>query len=56
MVNGLNASGIYQLQYSFPYGGVIAATAAGLIFGVLAALIPARQATQMRIIQALRYE
>jgi putative ABC transport system permease protein len=56
MVNGIKVSGIYRLEYSFPYAGVIAATAAGLIFGVLAALVPARQATQMRIIQALRYE
>ena len=56
LVQGLNGSGIYRMEYSFPYAGIIAATAAGLIFGVLAALVPARQATRMGIIQALRYE
>ena len=35
---------------------MLAAIAAGLIFGVLAALFPARQAARMEIIQALRYE
>ncbi len=56
LVQGLNASGIYKMEYSFPLAGVLAATAAGLIFGVLAALLPARQAVRMEIIQALRYE
>ncbi|MBI4790765.1 MAG: FtsX-like permease family protein, partial [Chloroflexi bacterium] len=53
---GLSASGIFKMQYSFPLVALIAATAAGLIFGVLAAIIPARQASKMGIIQALRYE
>ena len=56
LVQGLSASGIFKMDYSFPLTGVIAATAAGLIFGILAALIPARQAAHMEIIQALRYE
>lgn len=56
MVQGLNASGIYKMAYSFPYAGVIAAIAAGLLIGVLAAVFPARQASRMQIIQALRYE
>jgi putative ABC transport system permease protein len=56
MVTGLGASGIFKLQYSFPFAGVLAAIAAGLIFGVIAALFPARQASQMEIIKALRYE
>jgi hypothetical protein len=34
----------------------LAATAAGLIFGVLAALLPARQGARMEIIRARRYE
>ncbi len=55
-VEGLNASGIYKMAYAFPGAGVLAATAVGLIFGVLAALLPARQASQMEIIKALRYE
>ncbi len=56
MVEGLSASGMFRMEYSFPLASLIAATAAGLIFGVLAALFPARQAARMEIIQALRYE
>ncbi|CAG0946828.1 partial putative ABC transporter permease YknZ, partial [Anaerolineae bacterium] len=55
-VQGMGASGIFKMEYSFPSAGVLAAIAAGLIFGVLAALLPARQASQMEIIKALRYE
>jgi putative ABC transport system permease protein len=55
-VQGLSASGIFKVAYTFPLAGVLAAIAAGLIFGVLAALFPARQAAGMEIIKALRYE
>jgi len=55
-VQGLSASGIFKMAYSFPLAGVLAATAVGLIFGIIAALFPARQASQMEIIKALRYE
>jgi putative ABC transport system permease protein len=55
-VQGMSAAGFLKMAYTFPLTGVLAATAAGLIFGVLAALMPARQASQMQIIQALRYE
>ncbi|MCE1253590.1 MAG: FtsX-like permease family protein, partial [Anaerolineae bacterium] len=55
MVLGLAASG-YPIFYVFPYQGLLMAIATGLIFGVLAALLPARQAARMDIIQALRYE
>ena len=55
-VEGLSAGGFMKMAYTFPVAGVLAAIAAGLIFGVLAALMPARQASQMEIIQALRYE
>ncbi len=56
MVAGLSASGVFRMEYSFPLASILAATAAGLIFGVLAALFPARQAARMEIIRALRYE
>ena len=56
MVQGLSASGIFKMAFSFPLTSVLAATAVGLIFGVIAALLPARQASQMEIIKALRYE
>ena len=46
----------YPMIYVFPTTGVIVALAAGLFFGVLAAIIPARQASRLEIVQALRYE
>ena len=55
-VQGLSAGGFMRIDYTFPLAGVLAAIAAGLIFGVLAALLPARQASSMEIIRALRYE
>jgi putative ABC transport system permease protein len=55
-VQGMSASGIFKVAYTFPMAGVLAAMAAGLIFGVLAAMLPARQAASMEIIKALRYE
>ncbi len=56
LVQGLSASGIFKMEYSFPLVALLAATAAGLIFGVIAALFPARQAAKMEIVRALRYE
>jgi putative ABC transport system permease protein len=55
-VQGLSASGIFKMEYTFPLVALLAATAVGLLFGVIASLLPARQASQMGIIQALRYE
>jgi putative ABC transport system permease protein len=55
-VAGLNAAGYMKMAYAFPLAGVLAAIAVGLLFGVLAALMPARQASKMEIIKALRYE
>jgi putative ABC transport system permease protein len=55
LVLGLTVGG-FPVEYVFPYTGLLAATAAGLIFGVVAAMIPARQAARMEIIRALRYE
>jgi putative ABC transport system permease protein len=56
MVAGMSASGVFRMAYTFPLASILAAIAAGLIFGVLAALFPARQAARMEIIRALRYE
>jgi putative ABC transport system permease protein len=44
------------MAYAFPAGGVLLGIAAGLIFDALAAIIPARQAARLEIVQALRYE
>jgi len=46
----------YPMEYVFPTTGVIIALVAGLLFGVLAAIIPARQASRLEVVQALRYE
>ena len=54
-VAALEAFG-YPMTYVFPTTGVIIALVAGIVFGVLAAIIPARQASRLEIVQALRYE
>jgi len=54
-VEAMKAAG-YPMNYVFPMSGVLIAAAAGLLFGVLAALIPARQAARLEVVQALRYE
>ncbi len=46
----------YPMVYIFPTTGVVLALTAGILFGVLAAIIPARQASRLEIVQALRYE
>jgi putative ABC transport system permease protein len=47
---------IFPLGYTFPTAGIAAAIVIGLGFGALAAIIPARQAARLEIVQALRYE
>jgi putative ABC transport system permease protein len=47
---------LFPLKYYFPLNGILAATAFGLLFGALAAIIPARQAARLDIINALHYE
>ncbi|MEW6566840.1 MAG: FtsX-like permease family protein [Chloroflexota bacterium] len=47
---------ILPLGYSFPLTGFLAAAAVGLLFGALAAFIPARQAARMDVVAALHYE
>ena len=46
----------YPMEYVFPTMGVALALGAGVLFGVLAAIIPARQASRLEVVQALRYE
>lgn len=55
VVEALRVGG-FPLEYVFPTTGVLLAIVAGIIFGVLAALIPARQASHLQIVEALRYE
>jgi putative ABC transport system permease protein len=49
-------AGIFPLGYTFPASGILTAIAIGLLFGSLAALIPAKQAAGMNVVEALRYE
>jgi ABC-type antimicrobial peptide transport system permease subunit len=51
----LDFAGLH-IPYSFPLAGVITAVAVGLICGILAALIPARRASDLEIVAALAYE
>jgi putative ABC transport system permease protein len=55
LVSALKFGG-FTLTFQFPFYAVISAIAIGLLFGVIAALIPARQAAKLEIVQALRYE
>lgn len=45
-----------NIPYSFPAVGVLTAIAAGLITGIVAALVPARRASDLEIVAALAYE
>jgi putative ABC transport system permease protein len=47
---------MFPMGYFFPWTGILAAVVVGLLFGALAALVPARQAAQLDIVEALRYE
>jgi putative ABC transport system permease protein len=46
----------FKLDFFFPGLGIVVAIAVGLLFGVLAAMVPARQAAKTVIVEALRYE
>ncbi|MGB8251911.1 MAG: FtsX-like permease family protein [Anaerolineaceae bacterium] len=55
LVAAMNTTG-FKLPYYFPWNGIVATIVIGLVFGILAAIIPARQASRMEIIKALHYE
>ncbi len=55
MTGVLEFAGMH-IPYNFPGMGVLTAIAAGLICGILAALIPARRASDLQIVAALAYE
>ena len=54
-VDGLASAG-FPVRSVFPWMGIVVGLAIGLLFGALAAVIPARQAAKMDVIAALRYE
>jgi len=55
LVLATNSSG-YIVPYYFPWGGVIATIIIGMTFGVIAALIPARSASRLDVVEALHFE
>lgn len=55
LIGAMGAIG-FPMRYIFPYIGIFAAVTIGLLFGALAAIIPARQAAKLEIVAALRYE
>ncbi len=54
-VRGISASGT-EVGFHAPVGAIIAVAVLAVIFGVLAALLPARRAAKMNVIEAVSYE
>lgn len=46
----------WPMPYFFPWLGIVATIIVGLGFGMLAALIPARSASRLNVVEALHYE
>lgn len=46
----------WPMPYSFPFAGVLLTMVVGIVFGVLAALLPARSAARLDVVQALHHE
>jgi putative ABC transport system permease protein len=46
----------FDTDFYFPISGVIASIVVGLVFGIIAAMVPARQAANTIIVEALQYE
>ncbi|MCX7683344.1 MAG: FtsX-like permease family protein, partial [Anaerolineae bacterium] len=55
VIGALKVAG-FTLPYYFPFGGILFTVAVGLLFGVLASLIPARRAARLDVVRALQYE
>ncbi len=55
MTGVLEFAGMH-IPYNFPAVGILVAIATALIFGILAALLPARRASDLEIVAALAYE
>jgi putative ABC transport system permease protein len=46
----------WEMPYTFPVGGVIAALIVGVLLALFASILPARSAAKLDIIRALQYE
>ncbi len=55
LLQGLS-SGIPGVEYRPPVSTMVAVTAAGLVLGLIAAIVPARRAARLDVIRAISYE
>lgn len=55
MVVAMSAVG-WPMPYAFPWGGIVATVIVGLVFGVIAAVVPARSASKLDVVNALHQE
>lgn len=55
LVYALNST-MYVMPYYFPWGGIVVAIVSGFSFALIAAIIPARTAAKLDIVNALHYE
>lgn len=55
LLKGL-AAGIPGVEYRPPFETMVAVAAAGLVLGLIAAILPARRAARLDVIQAISYE
>ena len=46
----------FPMPFNFPLFGILTAVASGILLGIVAAIVPARQAARKDIVEALRYE
>jgi putative ABC transport system permease protein len=51
-----NALSQYDLQFAVPRGSLVAFVVVAIIAGLLAAILPARRAARLRVLEALQYE
>jgi putative ABC transport system permease protein len=51
-----NALSQYDLQFAIPSGSLIAFVIVAIVAGLLAAILPARRAARLRVLEALQYE
>jgi len=55
LVAAMGAIG-WQMPYAFPWSGLLATVVVGIVFGVLAAIGPARSASRLDVVSALHQE
>lgn len=46
----------WPMPYAFPWAGIFATVVVGITFGMLAALVPARNAARLDVVEALHFE